>query len=99
MAQLTITYWRDIPSQVSIGKGRKAAKAMLSDRFQEAIDMAAMRSGAAETDDYIAEWRREAGQEVDSDHDVVVAATIKKLESEYDKDKLKALIDNNGKAV
>ena len=99
MAQLIITYWRDIPSQVSIGKGRKASKAMLSDRFQEAIDMAAMRSGAAETDDYIAEWRRGAGQEVDGDHDAVVAATVEKLESEFDKEKLKELIDNNGKAA
>lgn len=99
MAQLIITYWRDIPSQVSIGKGRKASKAMLSDRFQEAIDMAAMRSGAAETDDYIAEWRRGEGQDVDDDHDAVVAATVKRLESEFDKEKLKALIDNNGKAV
>jgi len=99
MAQLTITYWRDIPSQVSIGKGRKASKAMLSDRFQEAIDMAAMRSGAAETDDYIAEWRRQPGQEVEDDHDGVVATTIERLEREYDKEKLKALIDNNGKAV
>jgi len=99
VAQLTITYWRDIPSQVSIGKGRKAAKAMLSDRFQEAIDMAAMRSGAAETDDYIAEWRREHGAEVEGDHQVVVAETVEKLESQYDKEKLKALIDNNGKAA
>lgn len=99
MAQLVITYWRDIPSQVSIGKGRKASKAMLSDRFQEAIDMAAMRSGAAETDDYIAEWRRGGGKEVDGDPDAVVAATVDELEKEYDKEKLKALIDNNGKAL
>ena len=58
MAQLVITYWRDIPSQVTVKAGRKAEKKMLSDRFQEAIDMAAMRSGAADTDDYLAEWRR-----------------------------------------
>jgi hypothetical protein len=58
MAQLIITYWRDIPSQVTVKAGRKAEKKMLSERFQEAIDMAAMRSGAAETDDYLAEWRR-----------------------------------------
>lgn len=99
MAQLIITYWRDIPSQVSIGKGRKASKAMLSDRFQEAIDMAAMRSGAAETDDYIAEWRRGAGQEVDGDPDAVVAATVERLEAEFDKEKLKTLIEKNGKAA
>ncbi|HFC04347.1 MAG TPA: hypothetical protein ENJ55_01460, partial [Rhizobiales bacterium] len=74
-------------------------KAMLSDRFQEAIDMAAMRSGAAETDDYIAEWRRENTMEVDGDHDIIVADTVEKLENEYDQEKLRALINNNGKAA
>lgn len=99
MAQLTITYWRDIPSQVSVGKGRKASKAMLSDRFQEAIDMAAMRSGAAETDDYIAEWRRENGNEVEGDHDQTVADTVEMLEAKFDKQALKTLIENDGKAA
>lgn len=98
MAQLIITYWRDIPSQVSIGKGRKAAKAMLSDRFQEAIDMAAMRSGAAETDDYIAEWRRSEPIEVEGDHQAIVAETVARLETEIDQQKLKTLIDNQGRS-
>ena len=31
---------------------------MLADRFQEAIDMAAMRSGASDTDAYLGDWRR-----------------------------------------
>jgi len=98
VAQLIITYWRDIPSQVSIGKGRQAAKAMLSDRFQEAIDMAAMRSGAAETDDYIAEWRRGDPIEVEGDHDAIIAETVARLESEIDQQKLKTLIDNKGRS-
>jgi len=98
VAQLIITYWRDIPSQVSIGKGRKASKAMLSDRFQEAIDMAAMRSGAAETDDYIAEWRRGDPQEVEGDPEAIVAKTVAGLENEIDQQKLKTLIDNQGRA-
>ena len=98
MAQLIITYWRDIPSQVSIGKGRKASKAMLSDRFQEAIDMAAMRSGAAETDDYIAEWRRADPVEVEGNHDDIVADTVTRLENEFDQQKLKVLIENKGQA-
>ncbi len=99
MAQLIITYWRDIPSQVSIGKGRKATKAMLSDRFQEAIDMAAMRSGAAETDDYIAAWRRGKPLEIEGDPQDVIASSAQNLEQEYTQDKLKQLIDNGGNAV
>ena len=48
MANLIITYWRDIPSAVSVKIGRKEEKRMLADRFQEAIDMAAMRGGASD---------------------------------------------------
>ena len=52
MAQLQIVYWRDIPAQVMVKAGRRnQAKRELSLRFTEAIDMAAMRTGAAETDD------------------------------------------------
>ena len=48
MAKLTIVYWRDIPAQVIVKAGRNAAKRQLADRFQEAIDIAAMRSRAHE---------------------------------------------------
>ena len=58
MASLTILYWRDIPAQVIAKAGRTSAKRELPLRFTEAIDMAAMRSGAAGTDDYLAAWRR-----------------------------------------
>jgi hypothetical protein len=34
-------WWRDIPSQVLIKRGRERGKYMLSARFQEAIDRAA----------------------------------------------------------
>ena len=61
MANLIITYWRDIPSAVSVKAGRKEEKRMLADRFQEAIDMAAMRGGASDTDSYLADWRRAEG--------------------------------------
>ena len=58
MADKVIVFWRDIPAQVIVKKGRQTAKRELAARFAEAIDMAAMRSGAAGTDDYLAEWRR-----------------------------------------
>ena len=46
MAVKKITiFWRDIPSQILIQKGRKRDKMMLEHRFQEAIDRAAMRAG------------------------------------------------------
>jgi len=59
-AKLIKVYWRDIPAQVIAKRGRESARAMLSDRFQEAIDRAAMRAGKGGTDAYLEEWRRES---------------------------------------
>ena len=45
MASLIIISWRDIPAQVVVKRGRETAKVQLSQRFQEAVDRAAMRAG------------------------------------------------------
>ena len=42
MPDVTIVYWRDIPAQVIVGKGRRGAKKPLPERFEQAIDRAAM---------------------------------------------------------
>lgn len=55
----TLILWRDIPTQLTIGKGRKAQKRMLADRFMVAVDKAAMTDGAKSADDYLDDWRRE----------------------------------------
>ena len=44
MHDVIIVYWRDIPAQVIVGKGRRAKKIQLSERFEQAIDRAAMKS-------------------------------------------------------
>jgi len=59
MPELIRIYWRDIPSQVMAKAGRKAEKVMLPDRFQQAIDRAAMRAGKGSSDAYLEDWRRE----------------------------------------
>ena len=37
MIKQTIIFWRDIPSQVIVQRGRKREKVLLPARFQEAI--------------------------------------------------------------
>lgn len=97
MAQLQILYWRDIPAQVIVKAGRRnVAKRELSLRFTEAIDMAAMRTGAAQTDDYLAEWRRADPVEVGDGLEEEADKAANALESEYDKERLAALIKNGG---
>ena len=98
MANLVITYWRDIPSAVSVKAGRKEEKRMLADRFQEAIDMAAMRGGASDTDSYLADWRRAEPVPVGDDLAAEVEKARADLEAEFTQDKLKTLIANGGKA-
>ncbi|MWB77397.1 hypothetical protein GLS40_05115 [Pseudooceanicola sp. 216_PA32_1] len=98
MPDVTIVYWRDIPAQVIVGKGRRGAKVQLSERFEQAIDRAAMKSGAAETDAYLAEWRKAPSAPVDGEPSDVAAAEAARLEAEYDQDRLKALIGNDGRA-
>ncbi len=96
MPDVTVVYWRDIPAQVIVGKGRRGAKKQLAERFEQAIDRAAMKTGAAETDDYLAEWRKADPYAVDGDPAAVAEAEAARLEAEYDTDKIKALIANGG---
>ena len=98
MANLTVTYWRGIPSAVSVKAGRKEEKRMLADRFQEAIDAAAMRGGASDTDVYLAGWRRAEPLAVGDDLLAEAEAAKARLEAEFSQDKLKTLIANGGKA-
>jgi hypothetical protein len=97
MGQLVILYWRDIPSQVIARSGRTNEKRMLPDRFQEAIDMAAMRSGASGTDDYLADWRRTEPTDCGEDLAAEAERTASALEAEFGNGRLKALIANGGR--
>ena len=50
MAKLTVVYWRDIPAQVIVKEGRRNAKRQLEERFEKAIDRAAMKAKLRDTD-------------------------------------------------
>ena len=95
MAKLTTVYWRDIPAQVIAKERRDAAKAVLSERFAEAIDKAAMRARMAGTDAYLEQWRREVVNCGD-DLQAVVDEAVARLEQEYDDARLEQLIKAGG---
>jgi len=94
-----LVFWRDIPSQVIVQRGRQREKAMLSDRFQAAIDRAAMRAGKGGSDAYIAEWRRESSA-VDADGDLaaLAAAEAGRFEAEFTDERLESLVRSKGVA-
>ena len=96
MADVVIVYWRDIPAQVIVGKGRRGEKRILPERFEQAIDRAAMKVGAEDTDVYLAEWRKAAPYPVEGDDAAVADAEVARLDAEYDRARIKALIANDG---
>jgi Virulence factor len=91
-----VIWWRDIPAQVTAGQGRSAARAQLTDRFQEAIDAAAMRAGLFGTDEYLGEWRRTATACGD-DLAAAVASEAQRLEDGYDDARLQRLVATSGR--
>lgn len=96
MPEVTIVYWRDIPAQVIVGKGRRGAKRPLEERFEQAIDRAAMKVGAQDTDAYLAEWRKAAPYEIAGDPSEIAETEAARLEAEYDRDRIRGLIANDG---
>ena len=95
MAKLITVYWRDIPAHVIVRTGRESTKVPLSDRFQEAIDRAAMRAGKGSSDKYLEDWRRESVS-CDGDLDAEARASAARLEAEFDADLLERMVKAGG---
>ncbi len=95
MAKLTTVYWRDIPAQVIARERRDNAKIVLTERFAEAIDKAAMRAKMAGTDAYLEQWHHEISK-CGKDLQASVDQAAKKLEQAYDDDRLDELVRSGG---
>lgn len=97
MAELITIYWRDIPSQVMAKAGRKTAKVMLSSRFQEAIDRAAMRAGKGSSDAYMEDWKR-VRSKCEGDLKAAAEEAAAALENEFSDEFLEAVVKAKGVA-
>ncbi len=91
-------YWRDIPAQVLIKRGRERGKYLLAHRFQAAIDRAAMRAGKGGSDAYLDEWRRVTmWVPDDGTHAQALAEQLGAvIEANYSDEQLAALVANKG---
>ena len=96
MAELILVCWRDIPAQVIVKAGRRSAKRVLGERFQEAIDRAAMRAGLRETDAYLGEWRRTVAPAADDELEAEADAAAARIDADYPPERLRALVANGG---
>lgn len=93
MTQYQITYWQDLPSMVVAKLGDETVKVQLAQRLQEAIDEAAMRLGASDSDAYLAGWRRSDWIEADGDPTSVAESVSAKLENEFTQEKITEFLD------
>lgn len=98
MAERIVVYWRDIPAQVMVRIGRRAERRELPVRFIQAIDRAAMRVGARDSDSYLAQWRRGAPELCGDDLVAEADAALLMLTEEYDSTAVEALVLNGGYA-
>jgi hypothetical protein len=94
--RVQVVYWRDIPAQVKAREGKVKASRPLSDRFQHAIDQAAMIAGMAGTDDYLGGWRTSDWQERDESAEDAAQAICTALEQEYTDARLRKLAVGGG---
>jgi len=96
MPELIRIYWRDIPSQVMAKAGRKAEKVMLPERFQQAIDRAAMRAGKGGSDAYMEDWRRErdsCGPDLKAEAERVATELV----AAFDEERLERVVKAKGR--
>lgn len=97
MAERVVVYWRDIPAQVVVKAGRRTARRQLPERFEQAIDRAAMRAGLTGTDAYLEQWRRAAPEACGDDLDAEAGAAAAALDRAYPAERLRALVAAGGR--
>ena len=84
MAKVTILYWQEIPSVVEARDPSGRHKIELSQRFQELIDLVAMKKKLAGTDEYLIQWSKGAPEEHEGDPESAARTVAEDIEGRYD---------------
>ena len=92
-----IIFWRDIPAQVKVRAGGKRFARKLTERFEQAIDQAAMQAGLAGTDAYLAEWRTSIWNQHEGEPELVANGIVSEIESDYPAERLSGLVETEGR--
>jgi hypothetical protein len=96
VAEFRVTYWRDLPSLVTARDGDHTAKVALDARFMIAIDEAAMRLGATDSDAYLEGWRQGEWEARDGTPEDVARAVADELEAQYGQTRVEEMLDSYG---
>ena len=92
-----MTRWRELPSMVVAQAGDETVKAQLAQRFQDAIDEAAMRLGDTGADDYLAGWERTPWTAADGAPAEVLDRVTAVLDAEWPADRISGYLDGLGR--
>ena len=92
-----MTRWRELPSMVVARAGDETVKAQLAQRFQDAIDEAAMRLGDTGADDYLAGWERTPWTAADGAPAEVLDRVTGVLDAEWPADRISGYLDGLGR--
>ncbi len=92
MATYQIMYWQDIPRQVKVKDGAGTVKRFLPDRFQQAINSAAIATSKVDPDAYMNGWQWGPKEERSGSAEEVAEALVAELDAAYPQEHLRALI-------
>jgi hypothetical protein len=83
MASVQVLYWKDIPLQVRARDEKGRASLPMPDRFQVAVDQAAMAAGLTGSDTYteLLEWQ--SAEEYSGSAQEAAAAKVAELEKRF----------------
>jgi hypothetical protein len=83
MAQYRILYWHDIPSQIRVEDQDGRVSKQLPERFQLAIDEAAMRAKAIDDDSYLDGFQWSEEKDRPGTAEVVAAQVLEELDHNH----------------
>lgn len=84
MAIFQVLYWKDIPAQARVFKGKRPLSMQLPERFQVEIDRVAMSEGLTGTDAYLEQWNWSEKAECDGEGQELLEQIVSELVEDFD---------------
>jgi hypothetical protein len=97
MAQVQIIYWQDFPAQVQAKDEGGTVRLPLPERFQQAIDAAAMSGGLTGTDAYLDDWQHGGWEEHPGSAQEAAEAVRDQIIADYPPKRLAEMVRGAGK--
>ena len=92
MARYQIMFWQEFPSQVKASDEQETVRRMLPDRFQQAIDGAAMAEGSVDSTAYLEGWQWGPTEERQGSAQEVAGALVAEFDAAYPKSRLAQMV-------